>query len=869
MEVSEAEGLAPEPGPIPAPLSRSVLVQRLRRSANDRLAGVCLIGYDQAAAEMVAADPWLRAKQGVWIVKPEEVHHLCADLRRCGLERIQLAWTSQAQGVSQLLAKLPLLGSLAVIDTEWCAPAQLMRWVQYRFSRFQLPLWRQLMDWRHLRQRWPELSGAVTADALAGACPGGLAIAVAAGPSLDRRIDWIRAHMDHAVIIACDVVYGRLMAAGVRVDLVVNVDSELTDWSRLPKSTQPDAVLVMPYNGHPAMAERFERRVYFGNDPLSMRLYGRWIGFPTGTTVGIATVGLAMHLGCAEIVLAGHDLCLGVDGSYYSSLVHDHVVLATLQGANTVTVPGNLGRPVPSNPPFEVALQDLAFLIAAHPEARIANLNLLDGLGAEISGAVPPSGFTGPSAEPRMTLRTVQPPSSGAVEKVLLDSLQATAALIHERFDQGRDAVEVQLDLVRLRIDEPCLPFLRAALLGPAMLQLALAATPASLSSSGHSEAIRAHARHLLDQTVAALQVKLEDREPSAQQPTDARVIACLRSPVLVREVDGEVNPALLMRNLAAGYLQQLGRDLGIILVLPPPRTYVEGLGLAWDLRHHCPPEYLALCLALAGLADEPLLRERAAWARSVELVPTGPPAEAIASASRLGAGGEATFAIQDLRCALAWPPTRLPAVEAALKHTPGQHALIAMVKDGVLPLDDQICSLLIHHLPDASVIAVDIDRVRNQLGDASTVALAHLMLRRGRIDEALGYARPIRQLSRLADEASAIVVEAALVCGLLGEAQQRAAGICDPKLQRHWLARCAMKKGDLPLAVEVAVSGGDVDVPLLASILGSAWQRQDRNGILAVATAARLHPPAAELAPSAERLLQLLPAGDRKPQSN
>lgn len=152
-------------------------------------------------------------------------------------------------------------------------------------------------------------------SALDDLCPGAPAIVVAAGPSLDRMIEELRASDGRAVIIAVDTALRPLLTAGVRPHVVVAVDPSEINGTHLQNLPNPDGIwLVAEGSMQPGVFTRFRGRTFTFrvSDHHPWPWFARH-GIGRGTlkawgSVLTSAFDLSLRMGCNPIIFAGADL---------------------------------------------------------------------------------------------------------------------------------------------------------------------------------------------------------------------------------------------------------------------------------------------------------------------------------------------------------------------------------------------------------------------------------------------------------------------------------------------------------------------------------------------------------------------------------
>lgn len=163
-------------------------------------------------------------------------------------------------------------------------------------------------------------------------CP---AILVAAGPSLTRNIDQLRALQDRAVLIAAQTTLRPLLGRGIKPHFVTSLDfSDLSRQFFEHVDLPPDVLLVAEpkatwhvvdtFRGSPAMSGR---RVILLDNDFAHRCVGdalaRRTPMEAGSTVMHLAFYLAQWMGCDPIIFVGQDLAFS-GHCYYAPGVAMH-----------------------------------------------------------------------------------------------------------------------------------------------------------------------------------------------------------------------------------------------------------------------------------------------------------------------------------------------------------------------------------------------------------------------------------------------------------------------------------------------------------------------------------------------------------------
>ena len=224
---------------------------------------------------------------------------------------------------------------------------------------------------------WRNLPSAVDAAGLHDAkniLKGKPAVVVAAGPSLDRNVQYLKDARDGCAIIAVDTAYRTLQKCGIEPHLVVSTDpTELNRRHFEGIDPTPETILAFDPEVDSFIPNQWSQRRLFLN--LEKCVWTRWLetacgpyGYlPKGGSVGHTAFYLARALGADPILFAGLDLAFSLKGgkthAAASALVRGHgeikagvdcAPLGPREGAgelreSIVWVPGVMDERVPTS----------------------------------------------------------------------------------------------------------------------------------------------------------------------------------------------------------------------------------------------------------------------------------------------------------------------------------------------------------------------------------------------------------------------------------------------------------------------------------------------------------------------------------------
>ena len=198
--------------------------------------------------------------------------------------------------------------------------------IQQRWQNVITDLRLSPVRWENTCANLPAFLAAPGIDALAGAFAGAPLVLVAAGPSLDDALPFLRRIAPHALIVTGNTSFRALASHGLAPHLTVTVDPfPSTD---LGYDGQPLGAthLVSPVFAYPGVHQRFAGRLFGLTDEslLLARLRGA-AGLPPPPallgegTVSATILNLATYLGCDRVVFVGQDFAIADDGRTHAA----------------------------------------------------------------------------------------------------------------------------------------------------------------------------------------------------------------------------------------------------------------------------------------------------------------------------------------------------------------------------------------------------------------------------------------------------------------------------------------------------------------------------------------------------------------------
>lgn len=158
------------------------------------------------------------------------------------------------------------------------------------------------------------------------------AILVAAGPSLNQSLNFIRENRSKAIIVAVDTAYKTLLNNNIVPHFVLAVDPQIINARYFEGVEKTTSILVVDPTVHPSVVRMFKGRILFTSVAFDML---KWIEKIIGTRGEITHGGsvstncydFAKRLGVGRVVMVGQDLSFThglahAKGSYLDEQIH-------------------------------------------------------------------------------------------------------------------------------------------------------------------------------------------------------------------------------------------------------------------------------------------------------------------------------------------------------------------------------------------------------------------------------------------------------------------------------------------------------------------------------------------------------------------
>lgn len=754
----------PEP-PRQGSIHADALAQLLQEPANDQMRYVIICGWHPLVVAALTSDAVLSRKTWIWLGSPAELRAVARDLTQAGPATLTVIAkvVDDATDLVPVVAGFPVPFSVIDLGGSTGTVEELRLKQRQSLMRVHLTARKALVDVGHLLARRTRLRQNISLAGLAGLHAGRTAVCIAAGPTQDRALQLIRDSLPECIVICVDIVQERLAKSGIRVDYVVNLDSGVGVARRIGGSPDARTILVMPIAGHRDMEAGFGRVSYMytrhapfeGDSPADR--------FWHGTNVGAGTVGLAIHLGCTEVLLVGHDLSF-TSTAYYAESVAEMDGLQNMalrsNAKRSFEIPGNAGGMVESSLQFSAGVDDIAYVLARNPQVKAWNLAANLGVGALIAGtsALPqpwsPAPSGGSAAPAQLTMTEVPALDPQAV----LAQCRAVAAAWSGHRAAGkpiRDTMVAIEGTAELRDASQLLaPFINGYLVDA----LRLMALPAGSSGAP----VIAEVERCCDQTVRLWFERIEraiatDDWKPVPKPTWADPAQ--------REWLGSLLGWRIALNPASSqitYLNFCAREYSELLKvipqapLPAWQDLPDWTVMANALWPVAPPAFITRFIEICELLGDAGVRGGAAKARELGIA-AQPLSDDVAAYRRLRQG-ISTDLQADAVQATAWLPLIPLLVGALLAEGPGSAArlrvLEQLIRSRRIPVGDVLIGRVVVAHPDISAACALFEGHEPVMGEATTLAMAQRLAAIGNVDEAITNLVRIRALSGYAGEA-------------------------------------------------------------------------------------------------------------------
>lgn len=202
------------------------------------------------------------------------------------------------------------------------------------------------------------------------------AVIVAAGPSLDKNIEDLKAAKGKCLIISTDTALKPLALAGIEPDLAAIMDGKKDARYLSEESSRNVPLFCTPRSGNTFMSlhkgEKFFTDYYCDHVKSFMDKEGCcFIHLPTGGSVANSCFGIAESLHCKRIILVGQDLAYTGDKTHSAVTVRGAKKTAVEDLEHPVMGVDINGDPVRTSLEFKIYKEWFEHEILTHPELSV------------------------------------------------------------------------------------------------------------------------------------------------------------------------------------------------------------------------------------------------------------------------------------------------------------------------------------------------------------------------------------------------------------------------------------------------------------------------------------------------------------------
>ena len=174
---------------------------------------------------------------------------------------------------------------------------------------------------------------------------GKTAIVLGGGPSLDRHIDWVKKNRSKLFVLAVSRIANKLLKEKLNPDMVVSVDPHDASYEVSKQGVLwTDVPLVYNFHVSFKLLQQWQGPTFYLGRRLPWHNDNQLVDFvpASGPTVSHAAVNIAYHLGFAQVLLTGVDLCYSVSASTHADDSPEQIIekMPSLCNAQVTTYSG-------------------------------------------------------------------------------------------------------------------------------------------------------------------------------------------------------------------------------------------------------------------------------------------------------------------------------------------------------------------------------------------------------------------------------------------------------------------------------------------------------------------------------------------------
>lgn len=227
------------------------------------------------------------------------------------------------------------------------------------------------------------LKDAVSVNALKNMYEGKTAVIVSAGPSLEKNVHLLKGKEDGLLIITGGRTVRSLLGHGIKPDFLCVIDPVETTYKLMEKYLHLDVPLIFYEGTNADVVERYRgKKIFYARESFVKHFLGRDIDtLLSGGSVAITCLGLAIYLGCKNIIFIGQDLAFTDDKLHASNAILEFEKNRVEK--ETIFVRGIDGNPVKTDYSLNTFRETIESIIQIYSDRNY--INATEG-GAHIEG---------------------------------------------------------------------------------------------------------------------------------------------------------------------------------------------------------------------------------------------------------------------------------------------------------------------------------------------------------------------------------------------------------------------------------------------------------------------------------------------------
>ena len=204
-------------------------------------------------------------------------------------------------------------------------------------------------------------------------------IVLGGGPSLDKHLDWVKAHRKQLVVFSVSRISARLQQVDIEPDFVFSVDPQDISYqvSKEMLNFGPDVVFVNQYHVAPKLLAQWLHQKFFMGPllPWASELDPPNQFNGSGPTVTNSAIAAAAWLGSKQILLAGVDLCFTPEG-YTHAVGSRERAAGPKTDLSSLVVETNSGEQASTTPDYASAAHTISLQATALQNEGVKLINL-------------------------------------------------------------------------------------------------------------------------------------------------------------------------------------------------------------------------------------------------------------------------------------------------------------------------------------------------------------------------------------------------------------------------------------------------------------------------------------------------------------